>query len=72
MDLVGCPAGKTCFGPFGWLFDQPVIVAESKRGLSAGRVQSVTLRLIADRKVKLMPLFRKEYWSMEAKLSVLV
>ena len=38
--------------------------------MSAGRVQSVTLRLIADRESEIDAFIPKEYWSMEAKLSV--
>ena len=48
----------------------PLLWQKVKRGLSAGRVQSVTLRLIADRESEIDAFIPKEYWSMEAKLSV--
>ena len=47
----------------------PLLWQKVKRGLSAGRVQSVALRLIADRESEIDAFIPKEYWSMEAKLS---
>lgn len=48
----------------------PVLWAKIKRGLSAGRVQSVTLRLICDREDEINDFIPKEYWSLDALLKV--
>ncbi len=48
----------------------PVLWAKVKRGLSAGRVQSVALRIICDREEEINAFIPEEYWTLEAKLSV--
>ena len=48
----------------------PVLWAKVKRGLSAGRVQSVALRLIADREEEINAFIPEEYWSLDAILKV--
>lgn len=48
----------------------PVLWAKVKRGLSAGRVQSVALRLIADREADIDAFIPEEYWSLDAILQV--
>lgn len=48
----------------------PVLWAKVKRGLSAGRVQSVALRLIADRESEIDAFIPQEYWSLDAILHV--
>lgn len=48
----------------------PLLWAKVKRGLSAGRVQSVALRIICDRENEIDAFVPEEYWSLEAKLSV--
>ena len=47
----------------------PLLWAKIKRGLSAGRVQSVALRLVADREAEIAEFIPKEYWSIEADLT---
>lgn len=44
----------------------PLLWAKIKRGLSAGRVQSVALRLIGDREEEINAFIPEEYWSLEA------
>ncbi len=44
----------------------PVLWAKVKRGLSAGRVQSVALRLICDREEEINNFIPEEYWTLEA------
>lgn len=40
----------------------PVLWKKIKRGLSAGRVQSVALRIIADREEEINAFIPEEYW----------
>lgn len=48
----------------------PLLWAKIKRGLSAGRVQSVALRIICDREDEINSFIPKEYWTLDAVLSV--
>ncbi|MGE5630650.1 MAG: type I DNA topoisomerase [Caulobacteraceae bacterium] len=47
----------------------PLLWKKVKKGLSAGRVQSVAVRLICDRENEIRAFVPKEYWSLTAKLS---
>ncbi len=47
----------------------PFISQKIRRGLSAGRVQSVAVRLIVDREDEINKFNPEEYWSIDAKLS---
>lgn len=46
----------------------PLLWAKVKRGLSAGRVQSVALRLICDRENEILAFQPEEYWTITAHL----
>ncbi len=46
----------------------PLLWAKIKRGLSAGRVQSVALRIICDREEEVDAFIPEEYWTLEMKL----
>lgn len=48
----------------------PLLWAKVKRGLSAGRVQSVALRIICDREEEINAFIPEEYWTIEAVLRV--
>ncbi len=48
----------------------PLLWAKVKRGLSAGRVQSVALRIIADRENEIAAFIPQEYWSLDADFTV--
>ena len=48
----------------------PILWAKVKRGLSAGRVQSATLNMIAKREEAINAFVPEEYWSMEADLRI--
>ncbi len=46
----------------------PLLWAKVKRGLSAGRVQSVALRMICDREDEISAFIPEEYWNLDAEL----
>ena len=48
----------------------PVLWAKVKRGLSAGRVQSVALRIICDREEEINAFIPEEYWSLDAQFAI--
>ena len=48
----------------------PLLWAKVKRGLSAGRVQSVALRIIADREEEIDAFIPEEYWTLDATIHV--
>ncbi len=48
----------------------PLLWAKVKRGLSAGRVQSVALRMICDREEEINAFIPEEYWSLDAEFSI--
>lgn len=48
----------------------PLLWAKVKRGLSAGRVQSVALRIICDREEEINAFIPEEYWTLDAELQV--
>jgi DNA topoisomerase-1 len=47
----------------------PLLWKNVKRGLSAGRVQSVALRLIVEREREINAFVSREYWSLDAELA---
>ncbi len=47
----------------------PFVSQKIRRGLSAGRVQSVALRLVVDRENEIRAFVPEEYWSIDAKLN---
>ena len=47
----------------------PFISQKIRRGLSAGRVQSVALRLVVDRENEIRAFVPQEYWSIDAKFT---
>ena len=48
----------------------PSVGKRLKRGLSAGRVQSAALRIIADREEEINAFVPEEYWSLDAQFKV--
>lgn len=48
----------------------PLLWAKVKRGLSAGRVQSVALRIICDREEEINSFIPEEYWSLDGEFKV--
>ena len=49
----------------------PLLWKKVRRGLSAGRVQSVATRLVVDRENEIRAFQPKEYWSLDVKLNLL-
>ncbi len=49
----------------------PLLWKKVRRGLSAGRVQSVATRLVVDREQEIRAFVPKEYWSLDVNLSLL-
>ncbi|MCI8326252.1 MAG: type I DNA topoisomerase [Lachnospiraceae bacterium] len=48
----------------------PLLWAKVKRGLSAGRVQSVALRIICDREEEINAFIPEEYWTLDAQFRI--
>jgi DNA topoisomerase-1 len=48
----------------------PVLWSKVKRGLSAGRVQSVALRMVCDREAEIDAFIPEEYWTLDVILNV--
>ena len=46
----------------------PLLWRKIRKGLSAGRVQSVAVKIIADREKEIADFIPKEYWTLNAKL----
>ncbi|HVN07019.1 MAG TPA: type I DNA topoisomerase, partial [Bryobacteraceae bacterium] len=47
----------------------PLLWDKVRRGLSAGRVQTVALRVIVDREAEIAAFIKKEYWTLDAELA---
>ena len=63
------PAGAPGAGPHRGLSDLPLLWKKIRRGLSAGRVQSVATRLVCEREADIKAFVPQEYWSLDADLS---
>ena len=70
MDLVDAQQARRMVDRMVGYRISPILWAKVKRGLSAGRVQSVALRLIADREEEINAFVPEEYWSMDAEFQV--
>ena len=70
MDLVDAQQARRVLDRIVGYKISPVLWAKVKRGLSAGRVQSVALRIIADREDKIAAFIPEEYWSLDANFKV--
>ena len=70
MDLVDAQQARRVLDRIVGYKISPVLWAKVKRGLSAGRVQSVALRIIADREDEIAAFIPEEYWSLDANFKV--
>ena len=70
MDLVDAQQARRVLDRMvGYQISQ-VLWAKVKRGLSAGRVQSVALRIIADREEQINAFIAKEYWTLSGEFKI--
>lgn len=70
MDLVDAQQARRVLDRMVGYSISPLLWQKVKRGLSAGRVQSVALRIIADREEEIDAFIPTEYWTMEASFDV--
>ena len=70
MDLVDAQQARRVLDRIVGYKISPVLWAKVKRGLSAGRVQSVALRIIADREDEIASFIPEEYWSLDANFKI--
>lgn len=70
MDLVDAQQARRALDRMVGYRISPLLWAKVKRGLSAGRVQSVALRIICDREAEIGAFIPEEYWTLEANLKV--
>lgn len=70
MDLVDAQQARRGLDRIVGYRISPLLWAKVKRGLSAGRVQSVALRIIADREEEIDAFIPEEYWTLDAILKV--
>lgn len=70
MDLVDAQQARRVLDRIVGYKISPLLWAKVKRGLSAGRVQSVALRIIADREEEIDAFIPEEYWTLDANLKV--
>ncbi|HBA68709.1 MAG TPA: type I DNA topoisomerase, partial [Lachnospiraceae bacterium] len=70
MDLVDAQQARRILDRVVGYSISPLLWEKVKRGLSAGRVQSVALRIIADRESEIDAFIPKEYWTLEAQFII--
>jgi DNA topoisomerase-1 len=68
MNLVGAQQARRVLDRLVGYNLSPLLWQKVGRGLSAGRVQSVALRLIVDQERKILAFHPEEYWTIEAEL----
>ncbi len=70
MDLVDAQQARRVLDRVVGYRISPLLWTKVKRGLSAGRVQSVALRIIADREEEINAFIPEEYWTLDVNLKV--
>lgn len=68
-NMVEAQAGRRILDRIVGYFLSPLLWRKIVRGLSAGRVQSVALKLIIDREKQIRAFVAREYWDIEAELA---
>ena len=69
MDLVNAQQARRVLDRIVGYKISPILWEKVKKGLSAGRVQSVATRLICDREEEIQEFKPQEYWTIEAELT---
>ena len=69
LNMVEAQIGRRVLDRIVGYFLSPLLWKKIARGLSAGRVQSVALRLIIEREREIQKFIAKEYWEVEAQLA---
>ena len=69
MDLVNAQQARRVLDRIVGYYISPILWRKVKKGLSAGRVQSVALKVICDREREIERFLPEEYWTLEAELS---
>ena len=70
MDLVDTQQTRRMLDRMVGYTISPLLWAKVKRGLSAGRVQSVALRIICDREEEINSFIPEEYWTLDGEFKV--
>ena len=70
MDLVDAQQTRRMLDRMVGYSISPLLWGKVKRGLSAGRVQSVALRLICEREEEINAFIPEEYWTIDALLTI--
>ena len=66
MDLVDAQQARRVIDRLVGYTISPLLWKKIRKGLSAGRVQSVALRMICDREAQIVAFVPEEYWSLDA------
>lgn len=69
MDLVDAQQARRILDRLVGYKLSPFVSQKIHRGLSAGRVQSVAVRLVVDREEEIRKFVPEEYWSLDAKFT---
>ncbi len=70
MDLVNAQQTRRILDRMVGYEISPLLWAKVKRGLSAGRVQSVALRIICEREDEINAFIPEEYWTLDAAFAI--
>ena len=70
MDLVNAQQARRVMDRLVGYTISPLLWQKIRKGLSAGRVQSVALKMICDREAEINAFEPEEYWSLSASLAV--
>ena len=65
MDLVNAQQARRILDRIVGYYISPILWKKVKKGLSAGRVQSVTLKVICDREEEINGFIPEEYWTLD-------